>query len=460
MHCFQIHLAPIASLLLLSTVSCSSKTEPNQKSTDISNNNAPSVEVDAVLLNDATDSFTASASDNSNPGANALSISDMPVEREHVPPSDSLSNNVDVTPVGLKLHASNVEQVAKSAVHAINRSELEKQRTDARALLFALSASGWDVVAGENGYAGLTVASQESVESEYGGQDYAQTFVCDEGGLLTVLLRDFNDGPFYHNRVSFENCQLNGELYDGRLESSGARRAPDITIFGNYSRTSTGNSITITGEHTHTPPFFGHAESNTWADTSFTSNSSAGTTSVDNLQLIEQGADSPHMDDNQGFVLLTDGTVKHVAEFNRTAHLQASFSFTPTQSSTDTLNVEVNLGYQNRYFDWQGHYQSGFELPIFPVSDLGTAIDVYPEFDIHSGTSRLFDSLPKDPSPQWQDGEIRITATDSTSLVMTPDSDNAEMVLFELNNSGEKIPKPWVAGYQVDCPSAVGQCGG
>jgi len=375
-------------------------------------------------------------------------------------PAASSNDATDgVVDTGLSVNSSNYEQIAKSAVKAINLVELKTERVNARQLLHELNSSSWGVVAGESALSGLTLSSQEDVPSEFGRGDYALTYTCDEGGMMTVQLMDFNDGPLYHHRASFDNCQLNGETHNGNLESSGARRSPTLTLFSDYTRTSPDRSIVITGKHEHTDPFFGKPESNSWSDTGYVVTHNEGTVKVDNINWREEGLDATNPDTVQGFVLLPDGTIKFVVRYDYAADLQATFNFTPADSQSDSVIVDVNLSYESDYFVWSGHYQSGFELPEFPVADLGSSIEVFSDFDIAASTSQLYDSQPKDSTPQWQSGEISITAPDSTSLVLKPDSENVDTVLIELNGSGEQIPKLWADGYQVACPVNFGVCG-
>jgi len=431
---------PVALLALLSIVSCSSKTQTNQKGAKLTDDSLVTSNSSSGLLDDASDLVSIPLSGSL---ANDSLINDSLINNDEAGASDivtqpgSSGSTVGVNDAGLNLHSANS--------NAIN-------------LNFAsLSSANYEQIA-KSAVQVMTLASSEPVAGQIGQADYSLTFTCDEGGSLNVALKDFNQGPFYHYRTSFDNCQWNGQNHHGGLESSGARRAPDVTIFREYTRTSVNQSITLNGEHAHTLPFFGNPESNIWMDTGYVFTNKAVSIKVNSINWNQEGADAPHLDTLQGFVLLPNGTIKRVAQYNYAANLQATFNFTPAQSQSDAMTVDVNLGYETNYFNWEGHYESGFDLPTFPVSDLGSSISVYSEFDIGAGTIELLDSLPKDATPQWQSGEVRITAPDSTSLVLKPDSNNAAAVLFELNNSGEQIPRLWADGFQVACPSRIGIC--
>ncbi len=443
-------LIPVAALLLLSSVGCSSKTESEHVSAGLANDSSPLIDSDTGLSNDTSNSTIGSSE--------AITRDNLVPERLAGANADDTSlndSNTAITDAALQLNSSNYEQIAKMAARAINLAELNTERDNARELLADLNKSGWAVVAGESGLPGLTMASLETIPSEYGQGDYSVTYTCNEGGMLTVELKDFDDGPFYHHRTTFDNCHLNGQTHNGSLESSGARRAPDLTFFKDYTRASSGQSITITGEHEHSYPLFGNAETNTWKNTGYSITTGDSKVSVDNINWQGKSLDSPHQNANQGFVLLPDGTIQRVVQFEYAVDLQTSFNFTPAHFAGDSINVDVNLSYQSRYFDWQGHHQSGFDLPIFPVADLGATVEVFSDYNIDTGTSQIFDSLPKDPAPQWQDGEIRITGPDLTSIVLKPDSTNFDAVLIELNDAGEPMSRLWADGFQVGLPNKI-----
>ena len=482
MQSLRIYHVPVLALLLLSIVSCSSKSDSDQDNGGAVEDNSllyvgdpafladPANLGDQVTLGDPfslSDPFTlgdpVSLADPAtlNDATDATSTDVYTGNRDIATQTFSAGTGNEQSDSDLLLNSSNYEQVAKSAVQAINMVELNTELVNARELLFELNASGWRVLAGESALPGLTFASQEDIPSEFGRGDFAQTFTCEEGGMLTVRLTDFNDGPFYHYRASFDSCNWNGQIHNGELEASGARRAPDLTVFNNYMRTTSGRSVLITGEHEHVFPFFGSPESLSWRDTDIVVTNNTGTIEISDVNWSEEGLDAAYAESIQGFALLPDGTVMYVVQIDHVASLKANFNFIPTQSEakSEGLTIEVDLGFKNRYFDWQGHYLTGFELPTFPVTELGAILEVHSEFDIFSGTSRFFDSLPKDLTPQWQDGDIRITAPDSSSLVMRPDPKNDDAMLIELNDSGEQIPRFWSEGFQVNCPVAVGVCG-
>jgi len=86
-------------------------------------------------------------------------------------------------------------------------------------------------------------------------------------------------------------------------------------------------------------------------------------------------------------------------------------------------------------------------------------IDVYPTKDLAAGSFQTYDNPLKDSAPQWQIGEISLTAIDGSSLLIKPDSTDPHSVLIELNNSGETVSRQWSDGYQLDCPSFFVDCG-
>jgi len=455
MQTLHTHHFPAVVWLLLSTVGCSSSTHTESTHTVQSNalnpnNSSLLSETDGIeapsreVLTQAAPDLNSDLNSDSNPGA-----------------TNSFNSDGD-----LRINLSNYEQIAKSTVQTINLTELNTELDNARELLSKLNEFGWTVVAGGSGLSGLTLASQENnsaISEEYSQGDYSLSFICDDGGLLTIQLKDFNGGPFYHNSANFDNCHLNGQVHNGKLESSGARRAPDLTIFTDYTRTSKNQSINITGEHEHLYPVYGITDTNSWKDTSFVLTNSAGTVKVDNINWQMQGRDGPNLDSNpediiQGFVMLPDGTIQRVVQYEYVAKLQTSFNFTPAQLPGENINVVVNLSYQSSYFAWEGNHLTGFDTPTFPVADLGATIDVFSDYAIQNGKSQLFDSLPKDQAPQWQDGGIRITASDATSMILKPDPSNVDAVLIELNDTGEQISRLWSEGYQVACPVNVGVC--
>lgn len=443
------HFIPIAIIALLTVAGCSSQSSTSHKPAGLNNDSSASSGLDlSSIIN--VESPTLNAAD--------VNAGDS-LSRDGFADADSTTTNTVPGVAEPMLNSSNYENVTQSVVQALNMHELEFERVNAHAILSQLNEAGWGVVSGETGLPGLTLVSQENVPSEFGRGDYAQIYTCDEGGLLTLILRDFNGAPISHHSATFDHCSLSGDMHNGDLESTGGRRAPRVTTFTNYSRKSTNQTISLTGEHEHYYAMYGMPESNEWTNTEFEITNSMGTLKAENVSWREQGADAPNSDRTYGFVQLPDGTAGYVARFNQFADLEASFNFTSAQFQHIALTVDVNLGFYSHYFDWQGHPQTGFDLPAFPVSELGVTIDLHSEHDF-SGASRTVDLLPKNTSPQWQAGEIRILASDSSSVTMKPDINNAKEVLIELNGSGEYFNKQWAEGYQVTCPSSIGVCGG
>ena len=156
---------------------------------------------------------------------------------------------------------------------------------------------------------------------------------------------------------------------------------------------------------------------------------------------------------------MPDGTTGFVVERAVTADLEVSFNLITPETQTEAVRVDVDLDYNSSYTEWATHAVNGFEIPDFPVTDLGEIVDLYSSEDL-SGSPQSIDIQPQDTSPQWAGGEILITASDGSSILITPDTDQSEALLIELNNSGVPVSRLWSDGYQIDCPGILEGCSG
>ena len=399
---------------------------------------------------------SACSSSSSNAPDNSITQSDI---------LDSSDDGITLAPP-LQIDTSNFEQLATQAVEAINLVSLDEERAQASTLLQAIDASGLEVLDGGETFPGLTLMSQTPVVVDETVADFTQSYSCDNGGLLQFD-RGFFNQPASSVQIIFDNCDLNGELYNGRIESFSERRSNGTTTFGDYSRTTVDDvSISITGNLIE--PFssgIGLDEDIIWENTTFSISDATRSLRISNLNWRRQGVDSILPDFNsvidEGSVLLADGTTAFVANRFYTARLEASFELFTALTQFEGVQVNVDLDYSSSYFDWTGSdsEENDFMAPAFPITDLGDTIELSSTADFSDQSTRIVELMPRDPSPQWQTGSIRIADLNNGELVIQPDPEQIQNVQIELNSSGELITRRWADGFQVNCPSVVVGCG-
>ena len=307
--------------------------------------------------------------------------------------------------------------------------------------------------------------SQTQEEISDFATDYLQFYTCDEGGFLSLRVRDLGDAPVVDRLVNFDSCILNDNLYNGRVESFDARRSDSTMSFVEYSR-STEDALSITGKFIRPYIPITGMQRIVWENTTFSFVDSTGNVRISNLNSRITGNDSQltipgnSFESASGFVLLADGTSVGVARQNYEAQLTSSFELISFVTQGEPVQINVDLDYSSSYYDWEGTSVTGFDLPTFPITDLGDTLDIYATADLTDEAPRVVELLPQDPAPQWQSGSIRMTDLRNGLLVIQPDPEQIENVLFEINASGEQIVRQWADGFQVNCPSNVIGCGG
>ena len=365
----------------------------------------------------------------------------------------------------LEINSANFEALARQGVEAINLVRLEQERAQAFDLLAAIDEAGFEVVEGGDAFEGLTLMSQTQEEISDFATDYLQSYTCDEGGFLSLRVRDLGDAPVVDRLVNFDSCVLNDSLYNGRIESFDARRSDSTMSFAEYSRI-TEDALSITGKFIRPYIPITGMQRIVWENTTFSYVDSTGNVRISNLNSRITGNDSQltipgnSSESANGFVLLADGTSAGVARQNYEAQLTSSFELISFVTQGEPVQINVELDYSSSYYDWEGTSETGFDVPTCPITDLGDTLDIYATADLTDEAPRVVELLPQDPAPQWQSGSIRMTDLNNGLLVMQPDPEQSENVLFEINASGEQIVRQWADGFQVSCPSNVIGCGG
>lgn len=382
-----------------------------------------------------------------------------PPELTNTEVNNAESNNIEQDPIsetaddeGLVVNSTNFEQIAARVVEGVNLDALEQERRAVFKLLTDIYTTAYSRADGVS-FDGLTLASESEQQYENGSSAVVLTYTCNDGGSLTLPINNFNSAPISRDEIAFKDCSLNGQTYNGTILSSSGRHESRKSTFNNYSRNAGDKLIEINGSHDE------DIAQISWVDTSFSSTDGANNLMIDNINWLSKTPD-PFSQGIGGFVLLPDGTYAYAYQVFKSASLEASFNITSNDTPEESLTVLTNLTYGNRYFEWQDNVNATAETPTYPVSDLGPMIDLVPEARFPDTSTSFFkNSGQQILKPQWNGGEISISATDNSHVLMRPNTDQIETVLFELNGSAEQISRLWADGFQINCPTSIGTCG-
>ena len=381
-------------------------------------------------------------------------------------PKDSASNPDLVNPVETQsgdlngaaidaemlINTDNFERLTKIVVDAINLTALEQDKNEAQALLDELYIAGESVQNGGNALTGLTFLSQEEGAGSTSFPETVQNYSCDEGGSLSLVIYDLSGAPPFDIRNTvFNHCSLNGHTYNGALESSSYGRVDKPRTYRGYSRVSPDRTVELDGQFVRGYPPFNITESLRWEESTYVVSNSDNNYKLDGINWRRSGLKAAVPADIEGFVQLPDGIISHVSQINYSGDLEASFNLTSSATKSEPLSVSVDLSYLSQYFRFTNNIEIDSDLPIFPVSDLGESLDISSTVDFTSGTIQTVKNTPEDPAPQWQKGEVRITAIDGSSIVLTPDTADTNSVLIKVNDSDEPVHRLWRDGYQIHC---------
>ncbi len=376
------------------------------------------------------------------------------------------------------ISSTNFAAFGMRTIDSINLTQLTAERLRAEDLVNEIFSAGLSVLNGGEPMSGLTLGAQIGGEVDNSSPETLQAFICDEGGSLQLTFFLFTDAPLNAPTVNFSNCTVDGQTYNGTVELFSGRRVNTLATFKSYIRTSviaseegpeelavdatdampTPQKVELDGEFSSAFRFFPDTENESWTNTTF---SISGTDNDETLTITDwqrSGTNTHFPTDNSGFIQLLDGSTALVQLRQHGANFTADMQVSNTESNFEPVSVALNLSFTNNYYDFFDDAFSVFSVPSFPVSDLGTPLEIFSTPDFASASVQSVDSQPIAEAPQWRSGEIFLATQDTSSLRIQPDPELSDSILIELNGSGEQMSALWADGYQAFCPSVIDNC--
>lgn len=390
--------------------------------------------------------------------ADAVVVDTATIDTDVDAPVDDAEND-DLEPMPLQaINESNFEPLATSVIDAINLTTLRTEQQNAQSLVNDIYLSGLGILNGGAALPGLALIAQSGGEADNSSPETVQDFICDAGGLLELSYFLFSGASFQTPSISFNNCTINGDTYNGNIGVISGRRVNTVVTFDSYSKSSGEQSVEINGEFTQAFGFFANTENETWTNGSLTVSGTENDLTLTNIEWQRSGTNTHFPTNTEGFVQLLDGTTALAQLFQHGANFSATMDVANSNTNFEPISVALELAFSNDYFDWSDEPFSVFSVPTFPVSDLGDPIDLFSSPDFSTANVVSVESQPRVVSPQWQSGSILLVSNDASTVSIQPDPELADSILIELNGSGVQQSALWSDGYQAYCPSVIDGC--
>lgn len=354
------------------------------------------------------------------------------------------------------INAANAEQIVKDAVAVLNLRAISEMQQDVRSLALTIGSGSANVLSGGPEAEGVAFSSSSVIPATDAAPSTTQVnYTCNAAGTLVHLVQALSDSPNLDDEYRFTACNIENTVLNGTLQLSDERRVQSVNTLTDLSIRQGDTEQFLSGKWKIIYGGFENSEEIVWTDARYAASGENVDIRLQNMNWRRFGNNTPWplSTSQTGFVQDLAGNVRQLAEVSFSAELQSVFSIGNASTKQQLVDVQVNLNFSGNHWQWENSATLSPSKPDYAVSALGTPLSL---FDNEEFTGQMFsvNNIEK-PDFLWQTGELKISASDGSNVVLTPVADNPRLVSITLNSNESITTRSIDDGFDIERPDVL-----